>query len=43
MLTDVYRMGSPKDLFMDRGAFYEMVQHSGEAEELEAMFAAPEE
>lgn len=33
-------MGSPKELFSAKGDFYDMVQHSGEVQELEAMFAS---
>lgn len=33
-------MGSPKGLFVAKGSFYDMVQHSGEVQELEAIFAS---
>lgn len=36
------RVGSPKELFNAKGTFYDMVQHSGEVEDLEAIFAATE-
>lgn len=36
----VLEMGSPKELFSAKGDFYDMVQHSGEVQELEAMFAS---
>ncbi|KAJ4416457.1 hypothetical protein N0V82_006722 [Gnomoniopsis sp. IMI 355080] len=35
----VLEMGSPKELFTAKGSFYDMVQHSGEVEDLEAIFA----
>ncbi|CAN8102301.1 unnamed protein product [Discula destructiva] len=38
----VLEMGSPKELFTAKGSFYDMVQHSGEVEELEAIFASSE-
>jgi hypothetical protein len=31
-------MGAPKELFEARGTFYEMVQHSGEIQELQSIF-----
>ncbi|KUI68518.1 ATP-binding cassette transporter abc4 [Cytospora mali] len=34
----VLEMGSPKELFEAKGAFYEMVQHSGEVQELQDIF-----
>lgn len=37
-----YRMGSPIELFTAKGAFYDMVQHSGEVQDLEAIFASSE-
>lgn len=36
------RMGSPKELFTAKGSFHDMVQHSGEVQELEAIFATSE-
>lgn len=32
------RVGAPKALFEAKGTFYEMVQHSGEVQELQAIF-----
>lgn len=34
----VLEMGAPKELFEARGTFYEMVQHSGEVQELQSIF-----
>ncbi|KUI56827.1 ATP-binding cassette transporter abc1 [Cytospora mali] len=34
----VLEMGSPKELFEAKGTFYEMVQHSGEVQELQDIF-----
>lgn len=34
------RLGTPKELFNAKETFYDMVQHSGEAEELEALFGS---
>lgn len=31
-------MGAPKELFEAKGKFFEMVQHSGEVQELQSMF-----
>lgn len=39
MLT---RMGSPKELFEAKGTFYDMVQHSGEVQELQHVFGDSE-
>ena len=34
VLTGVYRIGSPRELYRTKGDFYSMVKHSGEDEEL---------
>ncbi|KAF3767843.1 P-loop containing nucleoside triphosphate hydrolase protein [Cryphonectria parasitica EP155] len=39
----VLEMGSPHELFAAKGSFYDMVQHSGEAQELEAIFSSSSE
>ncbi|KAJ4390767.1 hypothetical protein N0V93_004365 [Gnomoniopsis smithogilvyi] len=36
----VLEMGSPKELFTAKGSFYDIVQHSGEVQDLEAIFAS---
>lgn len=38
----VLEMGSPKELFGAKGTFYDMVQHSGEVEELQGVFGDSE-
>lgn len=38
MLTRPCRMGAPKELFEAKRTFYEMVQHSGEVQELQSIF-----
>ena len=35
----VIEVGSPAELYRAKGQFYDMVQHSGEAEDLEQMLA----
>ncbi len=36
----VVEVGSPRELYLRRGVFYDMVRHSGEKEELEELIAA---